>query len=183
MSGLPLRVELDVPAGVDAGERNHVPHRRKGREHDPDGAASSTCMRARRRSSSAPDTEPMPSRATTPARSATRTGYSIFLNDYTPYDRTFRIVDGKGRRVSGKGFHVRKGREAFCLYRTCRRSMSSMSTEKDLAGRYLPVFMLDERGALRHEGGGLYRFQQRTFAATPFPSASSAADWEEGRPA
>ena len=23
-------------------------------------------------------------------------GYSIFLNDYTPYDRTFRIVEEKG---------------------------------------------------------------------------------------
>ena len=52
-----------------------------------------------------------------------------------------------------------------------------MSTEKDLAGRYLPVFMLDEREPFDMKAIGYTVFTEN-LRSDSFPKRVIGADWE-----
>ena len=93
MSGLPLRVELDIPADVilenetmclTAGKGESM-ILRSGELNLHDGAK--TIVIGPRYGTHA-------FKGHYSGEERNETGYSIFLNDYTPYDRIFRIVDG-----------------------------------------------------------------------------------------
>jgi len=93
MSGLPLRVELDIPADVilenetmclTAGKGESM-ILRSGELNLHDGAKKIVI---------GPGYGTHAFKGHYSGEERNEAGYSIFLNDYTPYDRTFRIVDG-----------------------------------------------------------------------------------------
>lgn len=91
MSGLPLRVELDVPAGVIL-ENDTV--------HLTAGKGESIILKSgllnlhddAKKIVIGPGYGTHAFRGHYSGEERNEDGYSIFLNDYTPYDRTFRIV-------------------------------------------------------------------------------------------
>ncbi len=93
MSGLPLRVELDVPAGVILENDTMCLTAGKGeslilRDGDlrlHDGATTLVI---------GPGYGTHAFKGHYSGEQRNEDGYSIFLNDYTPYERSFRIVDG-----------------------------------------------------------------------------------------
>ena len=95
MSGLPLRVELDVPAGVILENDTMCLTAGKGESMILRGGDLNLHDDAKK-IVIGPGYGTHAFKGHYSGEERNEAGYSIFLNDYTPYDRTFRIVEEKG---------------------------------------------------------------------------------------
>ena len=93
MSGLPLRVELDVPAGVVLENETMCLTAGKGESMILRGGELNLHEGAQK-IVIGPGYGTHAFKGHYSGEERNEYGYSIFLNDYTPYDRSFRIVDG-----------------------------------------------------------------------------------------
>ena len=93
MSGLPLRVELDVPAGVVLENETMCLTAGKGESMILRGGELNLHEGAQK-IVIGPGYGTHAFKGHYSGEERNEYGYSIFLNDYTPYDRSFCIVDG-----------------------------------------------------------------------------------------
>ena len=93
MSGLPLRVELDIPAGVVLENETMCLTAGKGESMILRGGELNLHEGAQK-IVIGPGYGTHAFKGHYSGEERNEYGYSIFLNDYTPYDRSFRIVDG-----------------------------------------------------------------------------------------
>lgn len=95
LSGLPLRVELDVPANSVLESDTFCLTAKKGESMVLKGGYM-TLKNGTQRLKIGPGYGTHSFKGHYSGEEKNEAGYSIFLNDYTPYERTFRIVEERG---------------------------------------------------------------------------------------